>query len=45
MVLNGIEDIVARSVLADRAVLLTLAPIPETQRRGEAALWAAFEAA
>lgn len=44
IVLNGIEDIVARSDLADRAVFLTLEPIPEERRRSEQELWAAFEA-
>jgi len=42
-ILNGIEDIVARPDLADRAVFLALEPIPEEQRRPEAELWAAFE--
>jgi hypothetical protein len=44
VILNGIEDIVTRPDLADRAVLLTLQPIPEERRRPEAELWAAFEA-
>ena len=44
MILNGIEDIVTRPDLADRAVFLTLEPIPEERRRPEAELWAAFEA-
>jgi len=42
--LNGIEDVVARPDLADRALFLTLEPIPEERRRPEAELWAAFEA-
>lgn len=41
VILNGIEDIVTRP---DRAVFLTLQPIPEEGRRSEAELWAAFEA-
>jgi hypothetical protein len=41
-ILNGIEDIVARPDLADRAVFLTLQPIPEERRRPEAELWTAF---
>ncbi len=45
MILNGIEDIVTRPDLADRAVFLMLEPIPEDSRRPEAELWAAFEAA
>ena len=44
VILNGIEDIVTRPDLADRAMLLTLEPIPEERRRPEAELWAAFEA-
>ena len=43
VILNGIEDIVERPDLADRAVFLTLGPIPEEHRRPEAELWAAFE--
>jgi hypothetical protein len=45
VILNGIEEIVTRPDLADRAVFLTLEPIPEENRRPEAELWAAFEAA
>ena len=44
VILNGIEDIVTRPDLADRAVFLTLEPIPEERRRPEAELWTAFEA-
>jgi hypothetical protein len=44
VILNGIEEVVTRPDLADRAVFLTLAPIPEESRRPEAELWAAFEA-
>lgn len=44
VILNGIEDIVTRPDLADRAVFLTLEPIPEQRRRPEAELWASFEA-
>jgi hypothetical protein len=43
VILNGIEDIVERPDLADRAVFLTLEPIPEKLRRPEAELWATFE--
>ena len=43
VILNGIEDIVTRPDLADRAVFLTLEAIPEERRRPEAELWAAFE--
>jgi hypothetical protein len=44
MILNGIEDIVTRPDLADRAVFLRLESIPEERRRPETELWAAFEA-
>lgn len=44
VILNGIEHIVTRSDLADRAVFLNLEAIPEEGRRLEAELWAAFEA-
>jgi hypothetical protein len=44
VILNGIEEIVARPDLADRAVFLTLEPIAEERRRPEAELWAEFEA-
>ena len=43
VILNGIEEIVTRPDLADRAVFLTLEPIPEESRRPEAEMWAAFE--
>jgi hypothetical protein len=39
VILNGIEDIVTRADLADRAIQLTLAPIAERRRRAESALW------
>ena len=44
VILNGIEEIVTRPDLADRAVFLTLQPIPEEHRRPEQELWAAFDA-
>ncbi len=44
VILNGIEDIVTRPDLADRALFLTLEAIPEERRRPEAELWAAFYA-
>jgi hypothetical protein len=43
VILNGIEDIITRPDLADRAILLMLAPIAEHQRRPEHALWREFE--
>jgi hypothetical protein len=45
IILNGIEDIVTRPDLADRAIVLMLAPIAERQRRPEHALWREFELA
>jgi hypothetical protein len=44
IILNGIEDVVTRPDLADRALFLTLEPIRDERRRPEAELWAAFEA-
>ncbi len=44
VILNGIEDIVTRPDLADRAVFLILEAIPEERRRSEAELWSAFNA-
>jgi hypothetical protein len=41
--LNGIEDVIARADLADRAIFLTLRPIREKERRSEAELWREFE--
>lgn len=43
VILNGIEDVVTRPDLADRAILLTLEPISEDQRRPENELWGDFE--
>jgi hypothetical protein len=45
IVLNGIEDVIARADLADRAIFLSLGPIREEQRRSEVELWREFEAA
>jgi len=45
IILNGIEDVITRPDLADRAILLMLAPIAERQRRPEHALWREFELA
>ena len=42
VILNGIEDIVTRSDLADRSLFLKLQPIPEASRRTEAEFWQAF---
>jgi hypothetical protein len=45
ILLNGIEDIVSRADLGDRAIFVTLAPIGEAQRRAESELWRQFETA
>jgi hypothetical protein len=44
IILNGIEDIVTRPDLADRALFLTLEPIAQELRRPEAELRSAFHA-
>jgi hypothetical protein len=43
ILLNGIEEIVTKPDLADRALFLVLEPIAEECRRAEAELWAKFE--
>jgi hypothetical protein len=43
IILNGIEDVVGRPDLADRAVFMTLAPLAEGSRKAEKEFWAAFE--
>jgi hypothetical protein len=45
ILLNGIEDVIHRPDLADRAIFLTLAAIAEDQRRPEQELWHEFEIA
>ena len=45
ILLNGIEEVVSRPDLGDRAIFLTLAPIGDAQRRPEAELWREFEIA
>src|SRR6516162_5466592 len=45
IVFNGIEDVVGRADLADRAIFLTLSPIGEEHRRSETELWREFERA
>jgi hypothetical protein len=45
ILINGIEEVIGRPDLGDRAIFLTLEPIGETQRRSENELWRAFEAA
>jgi len=45
ILLNGIEDVIRRPDLADRAVFLTLPAIAEEHRRPEQGLWREFEIA
>jgi hypothetical protein len=45
VILNGITDVATRPDLLDRALVVTLPPIPEEKRRPEADLWRDFEAA
>jgi hypothetical protein len=45
ILLNGIEDVISRPDLADRAIFLTLPPICDAHRRPEAELWREFEIA
>jgi hypothetical protein len=45
ILLNGIEEVISRPDLGDRAIFLTLAPIGEAERRPEAELWREFEIA
>lgn len=42
IILNGITDIVTRPDLADRAIFLSLEPIPEEKRKPEKDLWRDF---
>ena len=44
-IVNGIEDIITRPDLADRAIFLTLPPVKDAQRRPEKAMWRDFELA
>jgi hypothetical protein len=43
IILNGIEDFVARPDLGDRTVLLTLESIPDERRKLEKEIWSEFE--
>jgi hypothetical protein len=45
IVLNGIEDVINRPDLADRAIFLILSHIREERRRTEKEIWRDFEAA
>jgi len=44
IILNGIEDVVNRPDLADRAVMLNLSPITDDKRRTEKEIWSEFRA-
>jgi hypothetical protein len=43
IILNGIEDVITRPDLADRAIFLTLPHVPDHRRRAEKELWRGFE--
>jgi hypothetical protein len=43
IILNGIEDVITRPDLADRAIFLTLPHVPDHRRRAEKELWRDFE--
>ena len=45
VILNGIEDVISRPDLADRAIFLSLPCIVDEQRRPETEFWRAFELA
>lgn len=45
ILLNGIEDVISRPDLGDRAIFLSLAAIAEADRRSESGLWREFEIA
>jgi hypothetical protein len=45
IILNGIEDVITRPDLADRAIFLTLPHLQEERRRAEKEIWRAFESA
>jgi hypothetical protein len=43
VLLNGIEEVISRPDLGDRAIFLSLTPIRDAQRRPEGELWRQFE--
>src|SRR5262245_6733216 len=43
VLLNGIEEVISRPDLGDRAIFLSLTPIADAQRRPEGELWRQFE--
>jgi hypothetical protein len=44
-ILNGIEDVITRQDLADRAIFLSMGSLPDQRRRPEVELWHRFELA
>jgi len=42
IILNGIEELITRPDLADRAIFLTLPHLAEERRRAEQEIWHAF---
>jgi hypothetical protein len=44
VIVNGIEDFVVKSDLADRTVFLHMSPIYQTKRRDEKEFWRSFQA-
>jgi hypothetical protein len=45
IILNGIEDVITRPDLADRAIFVTLPHVQEERRRAEKEIWCDFESA
>lgn len=45
ILINGIEDVITRSDLADRSIFIQLYPITESSRRPEAEFWQEFDQA
>ena len=45
IILNGISQVATRGDLLDRAIVITLPPIPEAKRKDEATFWVEFEQA
>jgi hypothetical protein len=43
LLVNGIEEVITRPDLADRAIFLTLPPVPDSRRQSERDLWRQFE--
>ena len=45
IILNGIEDVITRPDLADRAIFLTLPHVQEERRSAESEIWRDFKSA